>query len=147
MITNQSTAKRFPVCHRSRENCRHPIICWNSWKKFYGLIDIKLQWLSDSDSVNIDRAKHKLNFFITQVIYIAFLNKHVYTYLAVLASSDLVICVLLLFSSLARSVFRCYKGWLEFDAFVYFPIGSVTSNITVWAALGVSVDRLISVCR
>ncbi|XP_036144587.1 uncharacterized protein LOC105837665 isoform X2 [Monomorium pharaonis] len=50
------------------------------------------------------------------------------------------------FSSLARGIFRCHKGWLEFDVFVHFPIGSVTSNITVWAALGVSVDRLIIVC-
>ncbi|KYQ53386.1 hypothetical protein ALC60_07452, partial [Trachymyrmex zeteki] len=54
-------------------------------------------------------------------------------------------CVLLVFSGLARGIFRCYKGWLEFDAFVHFPIGSITSNITVWAALGVSV-RLIIVC-
>lgn len=64
-----------------------------------------------------------------------------------LATSDLVTCVLVLFSSLARGVFRCRKGWLEFDAFVHFPVGSVTSNITVWAALGVSIDRLVIVCR
>ncbi|CAL1681786.1 unnamed protein product [Lasius platythorax] len=75
-----------------------------------------------------------------------YLKASTYTYLAVLATSDLVTCILLLFSGLARGIFRCYKGWLEFDAFVHFPIGSVTSNITVWAALGVSVDRLIIVC-
>ncbi|RLU21704.1 hypothetical protein DMN91_006080 [Ooceraea biroi] len=75
-----------------------------------------------------------------------YLKASVFTYLAaVLASSDLVTCILLLFSGLARGVFRCHKGWLEFDAFVHFPIGSVTSNITVWATLGVSVDRLILV--
>ncbi|XP_018396687.1 PREDICTED: neuropeptide Y receptor type 6 [Cyphomyrmex costatus] len=75
-----------------------------------------------------------------------YLKGSAYTYLAVLATSDLITCVLLIFSSLARGIFRCYKGWLEFDAFVHFPIGSITSNITVWAALGVSVDRLIIVC-
>ncbi|KAH0948023.1 hypothetical protein HN011_012097 [Eciton burchellii] len=71
------------------------------------------------------------------------LKSSVFTYLTVLASSDMITCTLLLFSSLARGVFRCHKGWLEFDAFVHFPIGSVTSNVTVWATLGVSVDRLI----
>ncbi|XP_039306579.1 neuropeptide Y receptor type 6 [Solenopsis invicta] len=75
-----------------------------------------------------------------------YLKASTYTYLAVLATSDLITCILLVFSSLARGIFRCYKGWLEFDAFVYFPLGSITSNITVWAALGVSVDRLIIVC-
>ncbi|XP_011699644.1 PREDICTED: uncharacterized protein LOC105456949 [Wasmannia auropunctata] len=75
-----------------------------------------------------------------------YLKGSAYTYLAVLAISDLINCILLVFSSLARGIFRCYKGWLEFDAFVHFPIGSVTSNIMVWAALGVSIDRLIIVC-
>ncbi|XP_020285995.1 probable G-protein coupled receptor 139 [Pseudomyrmex gracilis] len=75
-----------------------------------------------------------------------FLKASTYTYLAALASSDLVTCFLLLFSGLARGVFRCHRGWLEFDVFVHFPIGSITSNITVWAALGVSIDRLIVVC-
>nr|XP_012232274.1 PREDICTED: atypical chemokine receptor 4 [Linepithema humile] len=75
-----------------------------------------------------------------------YLKASTYTYLAVLASSDLVTCILLLFSGLARGVFRCRKGWLEFDAFVYFPVGSVASNVTVWAALGVSIDRLVLVC-
>ncbi|XP_024877792.1 uncharacterized protein LOC112458403 [Temnothorax curvispinosus] len=75
-----------------------------------------------------------------------YLKSSTYTYLVVLASSDLITCVLLVFSSLARGIFRCYRGWLEFDAFVHFPIGSITSNITVWAALGVSIDRLIIVC-
>ncbi|XP_029158857.1 uncharacterized protein LOC114931084 isoform X2 [Nylanderia fulva] len=75
-----------------------------------------------------------------------YLKSSTYTYLVVLATSDLVTCILLLFSGLARGIFRCYKGWLEFDAFVHFPIGSVASNITVWAALGVSVDRLVTVC-
>ncbi|KAL6255375.1 hypothetical protein P5V15_013713 [Pogonomyrmex californicus] len=75
-----------------------------------------------------------------------YLKASTYTYLAVLAASDLITCILVVFSSLARGIFRCNKGWLEFDAFVHFPIGSVTSNVTVWAALGVSVDRLIIVC-
>ncbi|KAL0117427.1 hypothetical protein PUN28_010337 [Cardiocondyla obscurior] len=74
-----------------------------------------------------------------------YLKASTYTYLVVLASSDLITCLLILFSSLARGIFRCQKGWLEFDAFVHFPIGSVSSNITVWAALGVSIDRLITV--
>lgn len=64
-----------------------------------------------------------------------------------LAISDLITCILIAFSSLARGIFHCHKGWLEFDAFVHFPIGSISSNVTVWAALGVSVDRLVIVLR
>ncbi|KAI4495021.1 hypothetical protein M0804_001222 [Polistes exclamans] len=69
------------------------------------------------------------------------------TKLAVLASADLVTCTLLLFSGLARGIFWCKTGWLEFDAFVHLPLGSISSNITVGATVCVTIDRLAMVCR
>ncbi|KAI4480473.1 hypothetical protein M0802_014186, partial [Mischocyttarus mexicanus] len=65
---------------------------------------------------------------------------------AVLASADLVTCTLLLFSGLARGIFWCKTGWLEYDAFVHLPLGSISSNITVWATVCVTIDRLAMVC-
>ncbi|XP_026674998.1 probable G-protein coupled receptor 139 [Ceratina calcarata] len=62
-----------------------------------------------------------------------------------LAAADLVTCSMLLFSGLARGVFWCKNGWLEFDVFVYLPVVSVTSNVTVWATMFVAVDRLVTV--
>ncbi|KAG7200265.1 hypothetical protein KM043_017734 [Ampulex compressa] len=62
------------------------------------------------------------------------------------AAADLVTCALLVFSGLARGVFWCRPGWMEFDAFVHLPLGSMSSNITVLAAVCVTVDRLMVVC-
>ncbi|XP_017757465.1 PREDICTED: probable G-protein coupled receptor B0563.6 [Eufriesea mexicana] len=66
----------------------------------------------------------------------------VFTYLTVLAAADLVTCVMLLFSGLARGVFWCENGWLQFDVFVYLPVVSASSNLAVWATMCVAVDRL-----
>ncbi|XP_046820193.1 uncharacterized protein LOC124424755 [Vespa crabro] len=82
------------------------------------------------------------NILILAVILKRCLRTSTYTYLAVLASADLVTCTLLLFSGLARGIFWCKSGWLEFDAFVHLPLGSISSNITVWATVCVTIDRL-----
>ncbi|OAD62317.1 Voltage-dependent anion-selective channel protein 1 [Eufriesea mexicana] len=65
----------------------------------------------------------------------------------VLAAADLVTCVMLLFSGLARGVFWCENGWLQFDVFVYLPVVSASSNLAVWATMCVAVDRLAIVFR
>ncbi|XP_012273214.1 uncharacterized protein LOC105695828 [Orussus abietinus] len=83
------------------------------------------------------------NALILAVLGGATLKASTYTYLAVLAGADLVTCALLLFSGLARGIFWGERGWLEFDAFVHLPLGSVSSNIAVWAAVCVTLDRLI----
>ncbi|KAF7405961.1 hypothetical protein HZH68_005330 [Vespula germanica] len=87
------------------------------------------------------------NILILVVILKRCLKTSTYTYLAVLAGADLVTCTLLLFSGLARGIFWCKPGWLEFDAFVHLPLGSISSNITVWATVCVTIDRLAMVCR
>ncbi|XP_076636747.1 uncharacterized protein LOC143349398 [Colletes latitarsis] len=66
----------------------------------------------------------------------------VFTYLTVLAGADLVTCIMILFSGLARGVFWCRTGWLEFDVFVHLPVASVSSNLTVWATILATIDRL-----
>ncbi|KAF7402591.1 hypothetical protein HZH66_004858 [Vespula vulgaris] len=86
------------------------------------------------------------NILILVVILKRCLKTSTYTYLAVLAGADLVTCTLLLFSGLARGIFWCKPGWLEFDAFVHLPLGSISSNITVWATVCVTIDRLAMVC-
>ncbi|XP_058807615.1 probable G-protein coupled receptor B0563.6 [Phymastichus coffea] len=63
----------------------------------------------------------------------------------VLAAADLVTCILLSFSGLARGVFWKRAGWMEYDVFVYIPLGSISSNVAVSAAVGVAVDRLVIV--
>lgn len=68
-------------------------------------------------------------------------------YFTVLAAADIVTCSMLLFSGLSRGVFWCKNGWLEFDAFVYLPVVSVSSNLTVWATMCVAGDRLAIVHR
>ncbi|KAK2576766.1 hypothetical protein KPH14_005411 [Odynerus spinipes] len=87
------------------------------------------------------------NILILAVITKRCLKTSTYTYLAVLAGADLVTCTLLLFSGLARGIFWCKTGWLEFDAFVHLPLGSISSNITVWATVCVTIDRLAMVWR
>ncbi|XP_046436176.1 uncharacterized protein LOC124310344 [Neodiprion virginianus] len=83
------------------------------------------------------------NTLILAVLSRKSLKASMYTYLAVLAGADLVTCALLVFSGLARGLFWGQSGWTEFDAFVHLPVGSVSSNIAVWAAVCVTLDRLI----
>ncbi|XP_024941951.1 uncharacterized protein LOC107268961 isoform X2 [Cephus cinctus] len=85
------------------------------------------------------------NALILAVLSRRSLKASTYTYLAVLAGSDLVTCGLLLFSGLARGVFWGRSGWIEFDVFVHLPVGSISSNIAVWAAVLVTLDRLVLV--
>ncbi|XP_012258505.1 uncharacterized protein LOC105687427 [Athalia rosae] len=85
------------------------------------------------------------NALILAVLSRKSLKASTYTYLAVLAGADLVTCGLLIFSGLARGVFWGKRGWLEFDAFVHLPVGSVSSNIAAWAAVCVTLDRLVLV--
>ncbi|XP_076246497.1 uncharacterized protein LOC143186675 [Calliopsis andreniformis] len=87
------------------------------------------------------------NALILRVLCDGNFKASVFTYLTVLAAADLVTCFMLLFSGLARGVFWCKKGWLEFDVFVYIPVVSVSSNVTVWAAVCVTIDRLAIICR
>ncbi|XP_054015008.1 uncharacterized protein LOC128895965 [Hylaeus anthracinus] len=63
-------------------------------------------------------------------------------YFAVLAAADLVTCIMIFFSGLAKGAFWCETGWIEFDVFVHLPVGSVSSNVTVWATILATIDRL-----
>ncbi|XP_076685835.1 FMRFamide receptor [Andrena cerasifolii] len=85
------------------------------------------------------------NALILRVLCDGKFKASVFTYLTVLATADLVTCSMLLFSGLARGVFWCRTGWLEFDVFVHLPVVSVSSNVTVWAAVCVTIDRLVIV--
>ncbi|XP_003424755.2 probable G-protein coupled receptor B0563.6 [Nasonia vitripennis] len=85
------------------------------------------------------------NFVILLVLSKKSLKESTYTYLTVLAAADLVTCILLLFSGLARGLFWKKHGWVEFDVFIHIPLCTISSNVAVLAAVGVAIDRLVIV--
>ncbi|KAJ8916320.1 hypothetical protein NQ315_005015 [Exocentrus adspersus] len=66
----------------------------------------------------------------------------IYTYLAVLAATDLMMSFILLFGGLSRGALY-YKGWATYDALVGLPLGGAINTLSVIATVAVTVDRVL----
>ncbi|XP_018567307.1 uncharacterized protein LOC108907939 [Anoplophora glabripennis] len=66
----------------------------------------------------------------------------VYTYLAVLAASDLLMSFMLFFGGLSRGVLY-YRGWATYDALVGLPLGGAINTLSVIATVAVTIDRVL----